>query len=56
MNSKIAFLGLGGAALEISKNLVLKALNIDIYDSRVLTEDDLSEFFLFGDEEIGKTR
>lgn len=56
MNSKIAFVELGGASLEISKNLVLKALNLDIFDSRKLKEEDLDELFLFGDDDLGKSR
>jgi molybdopterin/thiamine biosynthesis adenylyltransferase len=56
MNSKIAFLGIGGVGLEVAKNLVLKALNIDIFDSRVILNEDLDEFFLFSDEDVGKTR
>lgn len=56
MNSKIAFLGLGGVGLEAAKNLVLKALNVDIFDSRVIKEQDLEEYFLFSEEDVGKTR
>lgn len=54
MNSKIAIIGLSGLNLEIAKNLVLKAFNIDIFDSSILTKDDIEELFLFSEEDLGK--
>lgn len=54
MNSKVAIFGLTGLNLEIAKNLVLKAFNVDIFDSGLLEQKDVEEMFLFSEEDLGR--
>ena len=54
MQSRVCVLGLSSITTEISKNLVLKAVNIDFFDSRVLSEEEASGSFLFCSEDVGK--
>lgn len=45
---------LTGVVSELAKNLVLKALNIDIYDSSTISQDDVDTNFLFNNQDLGK--
>ena len=39
---------------ELAKNLTLKALNIDIWDSKIIDKNDANDNFLFNKQDIGK--
>ena len=45
---------LNGVVSELAKNLVLKALNIDIYDSSLVSQEDVETNFLFTKHDVGK--
>lgn len=55
MKSRIAVLGLSPATTEVAKNLVLKALNVDFFDSGLVDETTVQGNFLMSSEDIGKT-
>ena len=54
LNSKVLISGLSQTNLELAKNLVLKALNIDIYDSGLIDQAYIDNSFLFEQEHLGK--
>ena len=55
--ARVALLGCSGAGIETLKNLVLPAVGqIDIWDSRRVTLQDLSSSFFYAPEDIGNPR
>jgi molybdopterin/thiamine biosynthesis adenylyltransferase len=54
MNSKVLIAGLNGANTELAKNLVLTAINLDIADSKEISQDILDKNFLFGPNHLGQ--
>lgn len=55
MNSTVLVSGLTGANSELAKNLVLTAVNLDIDDSSIVSEETLTSNFLFGPQHLGLT-
>jgi len=47
-------IGLSPSNTEIAKNLVLKALNLDIFDSRIIDQETINNNFLLSDIDLGK--
>jgi molybdopterin/thiamine biosynthesis adenylyltransferase len=55
MKSTILIAGLNGTNSEVAKNLALTAINLDIDDSKEVSEEILATNFLFGPAHLGKT-
>ena len=54
MTSKILIGEMQGANLELAKNMVLKSLNVDIYDDTLITKDETDTNFMLDQSSLQK--
>lgn len=55
-NSNVMICSMNGVNTELAKNLILCGANITIFDSEIVTQDDVDANFLVAAAEIGKNR
>lgn len=53
-NSNVLFIGIGGLAAEVCKNVFLAGVKVSIWDNTPVSQSDFSSQFFINQSDIGK--